>query len=117
MTDTISISDFKNREDRTLLVGVDFDDTYWLHVYILDEEFHILTYSNVDDEIKIISEFISDESDANDLVTWSNFATTIDVELKALLDARGVRFTIEWENEHSLEADEDGFFAPVPDLD
>jgi hypothetical protein len=117
MTEMISISDFKNREDRTLLVGVDFDDAYWLHVYILDEELHILTYSNIDDEVKVISDFVTDSTYADDFVTWSNFATTIDVELKALLDDRGVRFTIEWENDHALEADEDGFFGPVPDLD
>lgn len=117
MTDTISISDFKNREDRTLLVGVDFDDTYWLHVYILDGEFHILTYSNIDGEIKIDNDFITKSTYADDFVTWSNFASTIDVELKELLDNSGLRFTIDWSTDHGLEADEDGFFAPVPDLD
>lgn len=117
MTDSIKISDFKNTEDRTLLVGCDFDDTYWLHVYIMDGELHLLTYTNIDGEVKPVSEFISDEADANDFVTWANFADTIDVELKALLEARGVRFTIDWDNDHMLEADEDGFFGPVPDLD
>jgi hypothetical protein len=117
MTNKISITDFKNREDRTLLVGVDFDDAYWLHVYLFGGEIHILTYSNIDDEVKVISDFVTDETYIDDFVTWSNFAETIDVELKALLDERGARYTIDWSNDHGLEADEDGFFGPVPDLD
>jgi hypothetical protein len=117
MTDTISISDFKNREDRTLLVGVDFDDTYWLHVYILDGEFHILYYTNVDGEIEIENDFVTKSTSADTLVTWANFASTIDVELKELLDNSGIRYTIDWSTDHDLEADEDGFFAPISDLD
>lgn len=118
MTDSIKISDFKSTEDRTLLVGCDFDDAYWLHVYIMDGEFHLLTYTNIDGEIKPVSEYISDEADADDFVTWANFADTMDLELKELLNKRGVRFTIDWDTEHDLEADEDGFFGPVmTDLD
>lgn len=118
MTDSIKISDFKNTEDRTLLVGCDFDDAYWLHVYLMDDEIHLLTYMSVDGEIKPISEQIGIEVDADEVVTWANFADTIDLELKELLNKRGVRFTIDFDTEHDLEADEDGFFGPVlTDLD
>lgn len=113
MTDMIKISDFKAQDDRTLLVGCDFDDSYWLHVYILDGELHFLTYTNIDDEITVISENVSDSALAEEFVTWANFAETIDLELKELLNKRSVKFTIEWNSDHIFEADEDGYFGPI----
>jgi hypothetical protein len=118
MTDLIKLSDFTCRDDRTLLVGCDFDDTFWLHVFILEGELHFLTYQNEDGEVSIESDVVAKEAPAEDFVTWANFAETIDLELKGLLEQRGVKFTVEWDSDYSFESDEDGYLAPITnDLD